>query len=365
MSHRMAKGIIAITTGAVLGSGAMAVGEIDPGSGIDLVTIRAPGNAPWVAPPGSPQGGTGVVDYEYRIGRYEVTSAQWVEFFNAAYDRPVEDRLPYLRVPQFWGGIGTTPNTPGGQRWTTNAQSAMLPVGDISWRMAAMYCNWLHNNKSTDRAAFLSGAYDVSTFGEAVPGVARTWTDQAERSPGARYFIPTRNEWMKAAHFDPNKLNADGTTGGWWLYSNSSDERYVWGPPGATVNGLATTTNSGWIQGEFGTANPYTILLGAYDVTSPWGLYDVAGGSAEWLEDIISFQGGADRYRRFDGSYRTMPASISTVLIDQPGSGGGEYPSIPTSEFGFRVAAVVPSSGALCGLAVSIVAMMPRRRRIT
>jgi hypothetical protein len=31
--------------------------------------------------------------------------------------------------------------------------------------MAAMYCNWLHNNQSTDRQAFLNGAYDVSTFG--------------------------------------------------------------------------------------------------------------------------------------------------------------------------------------------------------
>ncbi|GDX99834.1 hypothetical protein LBMAG48_22380 [Phycisphaerae bacterium] len=345
-----------------------AAAEIDPVTGIDLVTITSPGNRPWVAPPGVPLGdASGVVDYEYRIGRSEVTSAQWVEFFNAAYDRPASERLPFVRVPQFWGGIGTTPNTPGGQRWTTTAQSALLPVGDISWRMAAMYCNWLHNGKSLDRNAFLSGAYDVSTFGESTPGDVRTWTDQAARSPGARYFIPTRNEWMKAAHYDPNKINADGSVGGWWVYSNSSDTPYVYGPPGAMVNGQLTNANAGWVRGgAFGDfADPYTVQLGAYSATSPWGLIDVAGGSAEWLEDIRVLQGGADRVRRFDGSYRSSSPSLSVVLLDTPGGVAGEYPNIPTSEFGFRVAAVVPAPAPCVVLGAGLFMYGARRRRST
>ncbi|MFN7022419.1 MAG: hypothetical protein ACK4WH_13975, partial [Phycisphaerales bacterium] len=56
--------------------------DIDPVSGIDFVRIGAVGNAPW---PGNGQPvdravGRGGVDYEYSIGRFEVTTAQWVEF---------------------------------------------------------------------------------------------------------------------------------------------------------------------------------------------------------------------------------------------------------------------------------------------
>ena len=78
----------------------------------------------------------------------------------------------------------------------------MRPVGDISWRVAAMYCKWLHNDKRTDRAAFLNGAYDVSTFG---------------------YL------------YDLNKVNLDGSTGGWWKYSITQPE---YGPPGVNVNAM-------------------------------------------------------------------------------------------------------------------------------
>jgi len=97
----------------------------------------------------------------------------------------------------------------------------MIPVGDISWRMAAIYANWLHNDKSTARSAFLNGAYDVSTFGYINGDVA---TDQAAHHPSARYWIPTLDEMIKASHHDLSKPNLDGTTGGYWLYSNGSNQ---------------------------------------------------------------------------------------------------------------------------------------------
>jgi hypothetical protein len=254
--------------------------DIDPLSGIDFVTITAPGNAPWLGDGGPADNrvyGHGGVNYEYRIGRFEVTSAQWVEFFNAAYDRPANDRIPHLIPPDFWGGIPTTPTHPEGQRWTTTPQTAMRPTGNIDWRMAAMYCNWLHNGKSLAREAFLDGAYDVSTFGGSPLG----FTDQLTHHPNARYWIPTNDEWMKAAFFDPSRPNSDGTTGGWWFYSNSSDTPYVYGPPGVLVNGQLATANAVWDPGEY-SLNPFLVPLGAYTgVTSPWGLFDVAGATKE------------------------------------------------------------------------------------
>jgi len=178
--------------------------QVDPNSGIDFVHIGAVGNAPWTGngTAGDQAIGRGGVNYPYNIGRFEVTTAQWVDFFNAAYDRPPSDALPNLLPPTYWGAVGTTPHTPGGQRWAVPPGHEMYPVGNISWRMAAMYCNWLCNNKSTDRSAFLNGAYDVSTFGYSGNSI----TDQPTHTPGARYWIPTLDEWIKAAHYDPQPL---------------------------------------------------------------------------------------------------------------------------------------------------------------
>src|SRR5690606_22099076 len=144
---------------------------------------------------------------------------QWVEFYNAAFDRPRDDWIPWLVPPTQtnWGAAPTQPNTPDGLRWRVPAGNDMRAVGNISWRGAAIYCNWLHNGQSTDRAAFLNGAYDVSTFG----GGAFEFTDQATHNPGARYWIPTWDEWLKAAHYDPDRNGPD--QGGWWLYSNGTD----------------------------------------------------------------------------------------------------------------------------------------------
>ncbi|MBY0260999.1 MAG: formylglycine-generating enzyme family protein, partial [Phycisphaerales bacterium] len=215
--------------------------------GIQFVTIGSPGNAPWAGNgvTGDRAVGRGSVPYEYRIGRTEVTTAQWAEFFSAALDRPASDTLPHVSAPGFWGAAPATPLNPGGRRFAPVPGRELSPAGNIGWRTAAMYCNWLHNDKRTDRDAFLSGAYDVSTFGDDLNG----FTDQRTRSPGARFFIPTWDEWLKAAHFDPNK--AGPGQGGWWQYSLTSDTQPTYGPPGVDGRGSFWGTgpsqaNSGW-----------------------------------------------------------------------------------------------------------------------
>lgn len=102
------------------------------------------------------------------------------------------------------------------------------------------------------------------------------FTDELAHNPDAKYWIPTWDEWLKAAHYDPNKANSDGSTGGWWQYSNASDTPYVYGPPGM-----------GQANAGFSSPSPFIIPLGAYpEVQSPWGLLDMAGGGGtkEWTE---------------------------------------------------------------------------------
>jgi hypothetical protein len=347
-----AASLAALALGALFAAPAQA--QPDP-SGIDFVTIGSAGNAGW-AGRGRPDQwiGRGGVSYEYRIGRFEVTSQQWAEFFSAAFDRPANDRLPHLQVPQFWGATPATPNTPGGQRWVTLPGNEMIPVGNISWRMAAMYCNWLHNDKSTLRSAFLDGAYDVSTFGYINGG--NVATDQAAHHPGARYWIPTLDEMIKASHYDPSKPNPDGTTGGYWLYSNGSNQPWVGAPP-ASMGGNGTA-NFGWRAADFPGANPYAVPLGAYPTTNPWGLFDIAGGSSEWTEEVITGTGGI-RYWVNDGSFRSGAPGFS--VVDAIYSVGGEYPSFPLPNFGLRIA-TIPSPPTL---ALLVLPLLSRRRRLS
>lgn len=368
-----------LSLGSVLGSLCglsvpMAHADIDPVSGIDLVTIRAAGNAPWPGTnpptPGDSAAGRGSVNYEYRIGRFEVATAQWAEFYNAAFARPTSEHIPFLSVPdqRYWGAVETASPVPGGRRWTVPAGREMLPVGDVSWRTAAVYCNWLHNAKASTREAFLSGAYDTATFG-VIPG--QGYTDQPTRSPGARYFVPTLDEQLKAFHYDPSR-NGPGQ-GGWWHYSTTSDTAPVYGPPGwrvtpgvrppvADPTGVLAQANSGWSVFNTALPSPYSIALGAYpNVTSPWGLLDTAGGTSEWNEEFVGIT--VPFFRTYDGTGRgdisAGNGGNSDWIVSQ---GGAETPDSYIDNIGFRVAAVVPSPSCVLVLGVIVLAgYRPRR----
>jgi formylglycine-generating enzyme required for sulfatase activity len=222
----------------------------------------------------------------------------------------------------------------------------MLPTGGISWHTAAIYCNWLHNGKSSDRASFLNGAYDVSTFGYGEePG---TFTDQLTRNVGAKYWIPSWDEWLKAAHYDP-------LLDRWWEYSTTSDTIPTYGMPAGYPGGSADNqANSRFLSQD---RREFTVLLGAYqNVTSPWGLFDTAGGTSEWTEEW-----GEGVVRGIDGSGWGSGA----FTLDSASSLAGAFPTVASYLLGFRLASAIPSPGVLlvlgtCGMLWS----SQRNRRI-
>src|SRR5690606_21628647 len=115
-----------------------------------------------------------------------------------------------------------------------------------------------------------------------------TFTDQATRSPGAKFWIPSLDEWIKAAHYDPDRWR-DGEAG-YWRYSHTSDDPPIPGAPGEGQ------TSAGYDPP--GVDEAFYIPLGSYpDVQSPWGLLDTTGGAAEWTEEIH-----AQTFRRADGA---------------------------------------------------------------
>jgi formylglycine-generating enzyme required for sulfatase activity len=326
-----------------MASAAVAVAQSDP-LGFQFVTVGSPGNPAYhTANPNDFVNGRGGVDYTYRIGQYEVTTAQWTAFYNAAFDRPTNDRIPFVATPLQWGAASTTPNTPGGMRWTVLAGHEMWAVGGISWRTAAIFCNWVCNgaHENAPRSEFLSGAYDVSTFGYN----GSIFTDQLAHTPGAPYYIPTWDEWLKAAHWSPGNPNNNG----WYTYSNGSDSPYVYGPPGV-----------GQANAGFFSPNPFSIPLGSYGTTSPWGLFDVAGATQEWMETVRTLSGGS-RSRVLDGSFWTEDTFQGNGL-DQIGGWADEFPHVDPFNYGFRIASSVPSPPS-CAVAVGMLSTLSARRR--
>lgn len=337
-------------------AGACAAGVVSaqtpPDYDFQWSTIGAVGNAPYHAPPDVPNiaDGRGSVSYQYRMSRLEITTAQWIEFQNSIstlVNPPVTDLPPIL-----WGGsaIGRSPTGRNIYALTTGRpNAARLAVGGLTWRDAAVYCNWLTNGKAATMSALMTGAYDVSTFHDNPDG---TLGDTPVHLPSAQYWIPNLDEWLKAAHYDPNRYGENQP--GWWMNQNRSDTLGVIGPPGQG------TTNAGYHLPGNNFAG-WAIPLGSYvDQQSPWGLWDTSGGAQEWLEDLAP---AVRPYNRlYVGSSAWMDAA-GVPFWDPIGGVGGDSPGSTVSDLGFRIASSVPSPGAASLVLIGTCLNLATRRK--
>jgi sulfatase modifying factor 1 len=335
---------------AVVCFGAATTAQAQPSYGYDFVTIGSAGNAPYQsADPGSFTNGRGSVGYEYRISRTEVTTQQWLEFVNT-YSGEFGD--PYrFRIVHAGFTLDDTYTGPGSRSVLISPSLANAPVFGINWRQAAMYMNWLHNDKQPTLAALQTGAYDTSTFGQNPDG---SLTDAPTHLPGARYWIPTLDEWIKAAHYDPNRFGPG--QGGYWQSVNSTDVPMIPGLPGVGQTSAGVVISDP-LLGE------RDIPLGAYaDQMSPWGLLDLSGGGREWTETLF-YPGVVAWARGLEGR------SAGSIFDIGPNNDLIDYHGIERPFFGadasFRVASQVPAPGVSSAfiLTVGISSYTRRKRR--
>ena len=157
---------------------------------LDFVTVGDPGNAPDTT-------GLGAVSYTYSIGKFDVTAAQYVEFLNA-----VAKTDPYgLYTPSMAGSADCNiqrSGAPGSYSYSVDPQWANRPVNYVSFGDAARFCNWLQNgepSRAEGNGTTESGAYTLNgaTTNSALLAITRNAT--------ATYFIPSENEWYKAAYY--------------------------------------------------------------------------------------------------------------------------------------------------------------------
>ena len=119
-------------------------------------------------------GSFGSVKYEYEIGRYKVSNAEYSLFLNWAACESDPHGLYNSKMQ-------IRKERKGGKLvYEAYPATANAAVTYVSWYDALRYCNWLGESYTISNQ-------DLS----------------AERIVDAEYFLPTENEWYKAAYYDP------------------------------------------------------------------------------------------------------------------------------------------------------------------
>jgi hypothetical protein len=277
----------------------------------------------------------GGVNYPYQIGQLEVTVRQWVAFLNTANPTGRDPHRLYSASesssawPKF-GQINFSSSAGRGKHYSVASPAwADKPYGFANFLRVARFDNSLFNGRVLSKRTSQNGAFDYTTYRVALSRqTGRGMYDFGRPGPGPTrsqttgFVIPSQNEWIKAAYYDP----AGGGTDSYWKYPTNPG---VFGDGTATApktttlnpaNGnvtnastqpLATYHASGvaaptWCpvsilpQSNCSTVNPFgldpTLYAKAYQgslstvgqakTTSPWGTLDQGGNAVEWTDTI-------------------------------------------------------------------------------
>lgn len=284
---------------------------------IDWVTVGNPGNLAQSSDNrnhGFSDGdGYGKVDYTYQIGQNMVTNTQYAAFLNAAAKSDPYGLYNTQMNDSIHGGI-TRSGSDGSYTYTVKAGMGNKPVVFVSWFDAARMSNWMHNGQGNGSTE--TGAY---TLNGATSGIIT-------KNVSASVWIPTEDEWFKAAYYN-------GDTGMYSLYATGADT-------------ISTA------QANYGSSVGTLTDIGAYDLASFYGTYDQSGNAFEW-NDAIS---GSSRGLRGGSWLNRGEASLrSSLRLDYD-------PSLGDLNVGFRLASVPEPSTVILTMLFSA-GLVCRRRR--
>ena len=249
------------------------VSLVTPAMAVVNIAYVPVGNAGNAADPAT---GYGAVGYAYQIARNETTIGQYAEFLNAAARTdPYALYNPSMASVSYIAGI-TRSGSPGSYTYAPVAGSENRPITYVSWFDAARFCNWMQNGQGNGSTE--TGAY---TLGGAMSGIY-------SRNAGATVWIPSEDEWYKAAYYDATK----GGTGGYWPYPTQSATL------GGNTIGVANSAN--YYDGDYAVytgsgAGTWGITeVGAYGANSDsfYGTNDQGGNVWEWNDAVIGSSRG-------------------------------------------------------------------------
>ncbi|MCI0334257.1 MAG: SUMF1/EgtB/PvdO family nonheme iron enzyme [Planctomycetes bacterium] len=301
----------------------------------------------------------GSVAYPYRIGKHEVTNAQYVEFLNGVDPTGANTLALYSTsmTSDARGGIIFISGAANGSKYSVKAGRDNNPVVFVSWYDSIRFANWMHNGMGSGDTE--NGAYTLQG-GTPTPASGHSIT----RNPGAKWWLPSEDEWYKAAYH-----KNDGATGNYWDYPTSTDaEPLSDQPPGSDAPDLSNTGNlrkydgvaNGYDDGfavtgsaSFNSSQNYLTNVAAYtSALSPYGTFDQGGNVFEWNEALISANLRGVRGGSWHGGSFNVHASNRSF--------GG--PAVGSSIIGFRVA-TIPEPATTCLGALGMVVILSWRRR--
>ena len=273
---------------------------------IDFVTISGATN---------PSSGQGIVDDSYRMGVYEVTNGQWDKFCALA-GTPTGNPIDAYNGSAYWPGADVATN-------------------DVSWYEAARFVNWLNESEGHQGAYKFVGSGSNTTFSLwAATDGDRYDPDNPYRNPNAVYFLPTIDEWTKAAYWNGTALQ---------LYATPNDIEPV----------VGTDVNIDDVYGS-----PWDVGNGSVELN---GTFDMMGNVWERLETPDGSYTATGRRRLRGGAYDAGLAHLQSTY-----DGSYYHSELPYGEnkrVGFRVASQVPEPATLGMLALGGLALLRRRRR--
>lgn len=282
-----------------------------------FITVGSPGNA-------ADTSGYGDVAYEYQIGKYEVTIGQYAEFLNAVaqadpnglFTANMGSTLESAGISQsgssgsyVYSAIG-----PFGGVQVPQASASDRPITAVGWFNAARFANWMSNGKPTGPQSATTtenGAYDLSNWASGTAPARNSVNPNTSLAPS--HYIPTENEWYKAAYYSP-ALNSG--SGGYYAYATMSDtapSNVVGAPNSANymVSGTFSLTQSSAPD----SSQNYLFNVGSF-TASAYGTFDQSGNVREWndLDGVAS----AVRGMRGGGWENNAPNEVSSSQRGTP-----------------------------------------------
>jgi sulfatase modifying factor 1 len=271
---------------------------------IDMVTVGDPNNT-------ADDTGYGAVADEYRIGKYEVTIQQYTDFLNAVaatdpyslYNTSMASNLNIAGISRAGSSGSYTYSV-----INNGGLSGNRPITYVSWFDAARFANWMQNGQGSGSTE--TGAYTL--VGGQTSGAAPA------KNLGAQFYIPTENEWYKAAYY-----KGSGTNAGYWDYATQSDTA-----PGNTIGSGANqanyrldgTTYAVTQSSSYSSSQNYLTDVGAFSSSaSAYGTFDQSGNVWEW-NDLAGDTGSSRGQRGGCWDYSAFGLSSSFRPTDDPSS---------------------------------------------
>ena len=307
-------------------------------------------NYNFVGSPGNPgnsasnPAGLGAVSDIFKMATTETTNQQYVDFLNTVDPNGSNPNSIYNASMGSSAVGGITFNAGGGSgaKYTvksgtasTGGSYATMPVSFVTWFSAARFANWLQNGQVSGTAAMETGAYTLN---------GATSGNIVARNPGAQVFLPSVNEWYKAAFY----TGTGSTYTTWQTNSNST--------PTATVTNVSLVNAANYSSAAVAAMN-----VGSYiNSTSAYGMYDMLGNVAEMTDNTGAST--STSFRAMGGGWGGSVAAWNgtSAAVNQLGT-------FSNQSYGFRVAAVPePGTIALAGMGIAGLAgldWMKRRKK--